>query len=432
MRNTVSTFTRLFAVCAVLFHGVFLAAGAGAQPGVIVNPGPPAIPINPLPLLVINTGATSLDSIADLNGDGLRDLILGDADNDVVELRSGRNGALLATIPGTPGSQFGYDVASIRDVDGDGLEDVLVGAPSFYQPPNPNVGRAYLFSSSTLFALRVWTASTPAPSFAYGWAVASAGQNNGTGSDEVVVTDLQYTPPGMIANVGLVELVDVSGVPTAIGTVVGTADYEELGSSVANLGDRTGDGIDELVVGSTRFFFPGGTSCLPGANTFGVATEYDGATLTPLAVLTGSGPADTFGFSVAAANLDLDGLNEIIVGAPDLCPLSTPMAYTETGLVIPSPANPNVHFGWSVSGVGNIVGNAYDEIVVGAPQVFGGGFTGRAYLINGRNGSVLTTLMPAGAGARFGLDVTELFVANGINYFAVADPDAGRVHVYGF
>lgn len=407
------------------FTLLLLATAAGGQT-IIINPGPGVIPINPLPILKIAIGATSLDSIADLNGDGFRDLIAGDEDNDVVRVLSGRNGTVLTTITSVGTTRFGHDVASFQDLDGDGLEDVLVSAPDFQ-----GVGRAYVFSSITGALLRGWGATSAGAAIAYGTSLSRAGDLNGDGIEEVLVTDAQFVSPGLIANAGLLEVVDVSGAPAVIGFIPGAFSYQQFGDSVVTLGDVDGDFVSDFAVGATQFFAPGGVVCQP-FNLPGTVLVYSGSTLVQISSGTGVGPADTYGFSVGVGNFDFDAANEWVVGAPDFCQATGPAAYTEAGIAVTTPANWSLHFGWAVSGVGNIVGNNIDEFVVTAPSVFGGvGLNGRAYLINGRNGNIVSTFNPAGAGLRYGFDVTELDTAGGFTYFAIADPDSNRIYVYG-
>ena len=413
----------LFPVVATV--ALALTFGVAAQAAVIA-PAPGPIPVDPKPKFSFVSGVESLDSIEDLNGDGRRDLIVGDGVANQVELRSGANGALLGTINGPAGfCGFGHDVASMGDVDGDGLEDILIGAPDC-------IGQAFIYSSSTLLPLRNWGPSSGSGGGLYGNAVARVGDINGSGTEEVVVSAPLFNTGGTSSHIGLVEVIDVV-LPstTVVATIIGTANYEQFGDSLATMGDTDGDGIGDFAVGSTRFFGAGGTVCQP-FNQVGMAQVFSGATFLPLVTSFGTGPADTYGFAVAAADLSGNGVSNLIVGAPDLCPLTTPTVYTDTGLVIPSPGNVCRHFGWSVSGIGNIVGNNYDEFVVGAPNVFGGcSLNGRIYVYNGRNGALIYNLKPSGATAGFGYDVTELDVVGGTNYFAVADNGNGRVYVYG-
>jgi hypothetical protein len=429
--------------------GLLLVAGAalaqtvsGTQqiPGVQPYPGGP----QPLPALTINVAGEALDSIADLSGDGLRDLIVGISASDRVEVRSGRNGALLGAMNGPTFSAFGYDVASVGDVNGDGLEDILIGAP--WAGTN---GLAFLYSGATYSLLTSWGPSTlgaPGSTVQYGWSVARAGQINGTGPEEVHVTGPTYSPVGAPNQgyFGLVETVNLAGGAAAVlHTILGQANWEEFGDSVTSIDDRDGDGVRELMVGATRFFGPAGTS--PGTIP-GLARVYSGATLTfppGLEVLlntyVGTGGAnDTFGFAVGdALDLDLDGTGDILVGATHFSQLGTPYATViRSGAggtsTINGPGPACLNFGHAVSSVGgSLNADTIPEFIVGAPVRFGScSSTGRAYVFNGRNNVLLFQLSAPGSSSTFGWDVTELGVVGGKQRYAVSDPGAGVVHIY--
>jgi hypothetical protein len=68
------------------------------------------------------------ESIGDVNGDGIRDVVVGRTGS--VRLMSGSDGALLAEVlEPERGDDLGEEIAAIGDLDGDGISEVLAGAP---------------------------------------------------------------------------------------------------------------------------------------------------------------------------------------------------------------------------------------------------------------------------------------------------------------
>ena len=104
------------------------------------------------------TSAYQWQGVEDVDGDGRGDLLVGaDGGRDDFDGRaylfSGATGALLYSLEGPSNpdgsrSAFGSAVAGVADVDGDGFGDLLIGAQG-QDDGAPGAGRAYLFSGST-------------------------------------------------------------------------------------------------------------------------------------------------------------------------------------------------------------------------------------------------------------------------------------------
>ena len=88
-------------------------------------------------------------------------------------------------VSGQISAAFGGSVASAGDVNGDGYDDVLVGAYQ-YEDGEQGEGRAYLYSGSAagLSLAPSWTAESNHAGAGFGSHVASAGDVNGDGWDD--------------------------------------------------------------------------------------------------------------------------------------------------------------------------------------------------------------------------------------------------------
>ncbi len=294
----------------------------------------------------------------DLDGDGFPDLIVGAPDAvEAARVYSGADGSLLHDLAPPPGGgDFGRSVAGVGDVDGDGVPDVAVGASQ------ANLAR--IFSGET--GLLLATLPGPAGSMSFGRAVAGVGDVDGDGVPDIAVGDPFF---GNLEGAARV----FSG---ATGNLIpGLAflgnELQVLGHSVAGLGDVSGDGVPDLIVGAPTY--PVGSSDL------GQARAYSGASGALLYVLFGSSSADFFGTSVSGIG-DGDGVRDVLVGAPrasvgGITFSGLARIYSgSTGSAIPglafSGALANDQIGTSVASAGDVNGDGVPDAVAGATQFF--------------------------------------------------------------
>ena len=150
---------------------------------------------------------------------------------------------------------MGTSVSLIGDVDGDGLDDILVGNP--YED-RVGYGEVYLFYSSSLPFNGPLSASEADvtitglwPNQHFGLSVASAGDIDGDGLDDILVNSQG------VGSRGRTTLFLGSSLQGASSIDTDAADYtfEGLQSTsyaygVASAGDVDGDGLDDILIGA--------------------------------------------------------------------------------------------------------------------------------------------------------------------------------------
>ncbi len=328
---------------------------------------------------------------------------------------------------------FGLRVANVGDVDGDGIDDIIVGAneagDTLTRP-----GQAYVYSGADGSEIYRFTGGGAIERF--GFTVAGGDVNNDGFSDIIIGTLYGSSPQA--SDAGAVHV--FSGLDSSLlYHIVSGSSADQFSQSLAGHVDINQDGFDDFIVGAIGVD--------SGGIDAGRVTVYSGIDGSAMHVFDGDVPGTMFGWAVSGAgDVNGDGVTDIAVGNPQAASLAG-LAYVYSGadgvlLHTLSSGGEASRLGESVAGVGDINGDGFDDILVGAALTVGAGGSngvGRTYLFSGFDGSILGSVDGEHEGDLFGTSVANTGDLNqdGVNDFAVGAPgsdqmgnSSGRVYVY--
>jgi Ca2+-binding RTX toxin-like protein len=233
---------------------------------------------------------SSVSGAGDVNGDGFDDLIIGAFGADPNGLENAGQGYVVfgstggfapslnvSDLDGTNGfaidgiaeKDYSSRVSAAGDVNGDGFDDVIIAA--FWADPNGNAsaGTSYVvfgspeafpasFKLSELNGTNGFAINGIAEYNFSGFSVSSAGDFNGDGIDDLIISapfaetvaGQSYvvfgSKEGFSASINLSSLDGING---SVLNGVNPNDYSGL--SISGAGDINGDGVDDLIIGAS-------------------------------------------------------------------------------------------------------------------------------------------------------------------------------------
>ena len=423
----------------------------------------------------VDFSGNSVSSAGDVNGDGFDDLIIGAFEADPNGSMSGASYVVfgkasgfdatmeLSALDGTTGFQIngeaggdysGRSVSSAGDVNGDGLADLIIGADG--ADPNGSYsgssyvvfGKASGYSANLELSMLDGTTGfqiNGETDYDYsGRPVSSAGDVNGDGFDDLIIGASRADPNGLSSGASYVVFGKALGfdatmeLSTLDGTtgfqINGEATFDYSGFSVSSAGDVNGDGFNDLIIGA-RGAEPNGSYSGASYVVFGKASGF--AATMQLSTLDGTtgfqinGEAafDRSGTSVSCAgDVNGDGFDDIIIGAfaadpngsnsgasyvvfgkasgfdatMELSALDGTTGFQISGELIDDRS------GFSVSSAGDVNGDGFDDIIIGARYADPNGFdSGASYVVFGRATSSVDRTGTNAANALFGGDYND-------------------------
>jgi len=318
------------------------------------------------------------------------------------------------------GGQLGASLSVSADINGDGVPDLIAGVPHHIENPDDpdtlinQAGKALIFSGKDGTLLLTLKDPTAEEDGRFGTAVVALDDVNsdGTADFAVGVPGKDIGGEDGVANVGLTyifsgkdgSLIRTLNDPPRGGDEAGAA----FGSALANAGDLDSDGVSDIVVGA------------PGEGRVYVFSGKTGGLLYTII----SPVADTvpsFGAAVAGGqDFNRDRKPDLVIGAP--LSRGRGAAYLYDGLngtlirALKTPASQlHAKFGASVCASPDLTGDKRGDVMVGAPGQnvgqFGG--AGEAFIYNGMNGKLFKTLVSATpqAHAGFGLGLATTILS---------------------
>jgi Ca2+-binding RTX toxin-like protein len=402
--------------------------------------------------------ASAVSKAGDINNDGIDDVMASSpfaAFNQVANAGTtyvvlGEKGTFPATINlsdinGNNGfvinDNIGYefsgnDITSLTDINGDGINDIIIGAESASPNTKIRAGKAYVIfgnngtttniNLSQINGKNGFVINGSQPEDFFGSAVSPAGDINGDGINDFIIGS-RFASPNLQTGAGKTYIIfgksqewpsqlDPNTLNGSNGFVVnGITPNEFSGSAVSKLGDINGDRVDDFILGAPNASPNGKMGAGRSYVVFGKPGQWQ-AQLNLLSLngngfsLNGIDANEALGTAVTSADINGDGINDIIIGAPNASPngkTSAGRIYVVFGkagafnsTIDLSTLNGNNGFiingintgdktGEALATVPDINGDGIDDLIMGAPGASPDGkqFAGKVYALFGKQGT---------------------------------------------
>lgn len=363
-----------------------------------------------------NNFGFSVSSAGDVNGDGYSDIVVGATGYSTGRGRayiyyggpSIDNTADVVMTGETFYSYFGFKVSNAGDVNNDGYSDVIIGSPGY-----SNTGKVYIFFGGVPMD-NVPDITMTGFANSFGWSVSNAGDVNGDGYSDVIVGDYVSNQAHIyLGGSPMNDEIDI--------TMMGeNAMSGSFGFRVTSAGDVNGDGYSDVIVSDASYDARGRAYIYYGSTTMNSVADV---------IITGEIVNNAFGYSVSSAgDANGDGYSDVIVGSQ-----GSNVYLFYGGSIMNNTIDLILPGGQSISTAGDVNWDGYSDIIIGSlnsgiVNIFYGG-------LNMNNISDIF-LSSEFAGDHFGSSVSTAGDVNGDGYFDIIigadshDNQKGRAYLY--
>lgn len=294
-------------------------------------------------------------------------------------------------------ADLGYAVSSAGDLNGDGYADIAVGAVKYAINGSNKGGAIFVFYGGPggLGSQPDWVFGWETSGAELGAAIAGVGDVNGDGYDDLVAGAPGCSNPQPKEGCVLVFYGAVAGLGSTPDQLLELNQRDAyLGTAVDGAGDVNGDGYADVIVGAKWF-----ANELPNEGAaFLFLGGADGLSSAPIWQVEGNQAGASLGTAVAGAgDVNGDGFDDLLVGAPFRDGTLSDSGYA--ALYLGAARGPATTPAWELSGssanerlgaavarAGDVNGDGLADFLVGAPgyQNQAGKAVGAAFLFAGK------------------------------------------------